>query len=296
MTDIWHQLRKENIGGSDVAALFGHGYITKYKLWHEKKGNVEPDDLDNDPRVQAGQFLEAGVIAWANHRWGMNFYQPKVYVTHPFIKGMGCTPDAFSSGFDDVEKPTDRIAQIKTVDGLQFNMEWEADGELITHAPLHIMLQCQHEMACTGAKENWLIVLVGGNRLYRMVIERDEETIRIIEAAVKAFWLTIANDEEPTPDFSDDGDTIRKLCKRLKVIKETDLSDDDDLRDALEKLKVVMHNRKVSTDQEAYIKNKLIYCYGDEYERIRCGDITATIKADINGHIRVMIGSEKVSI
>lgn len=291
MTELWHQLRKGNIGGSDVAALFGYGYVTKYKLWHEKKGNIEPDDLGNDPRVQAGQFLEAGVIAWANHKWNMEFFQPKVYAKHKQIDGMGCTPDAF-----DPMTTEGRIAQVKTVDSMQFSTEWENDGELITHAPLHIMLQCQHELACTDAQENWLIVLVGGNRLYRMVIQRDEETIQIIERAVKEFWRTIREDEEPAPDFIEDGSTIRALCKRLNVIKEDDLSDDADLRDMLEKLTVVMHNRKVSTDSEAYIKNQLIYLYGDEHERIRCGDITATIKADINGHIRILIGSEKVSI
>lgn len=298
MSEQWHKLRRENIGGSDVAALFGHGYISKYELWHIKKGNVEPAYLDNNERVQAGQFLEAGVIAWANHRWNLNFKQPRAYAKHPRISGMGCTPDAFDYAYgveDNKPVGVDRIAQIKCVDGLQFAKELENDGEIITHAPLHIMLQCQHEMACTGATENWLIVLVGGNRLYRMVVERDDQVIKIIEDAVVAFWRTVEEGVEPAPDYVADGGTIRTLREKLNVIEEVDLSDDDDLLELLEGLHGATSQRKICAEAEERHKNKLIHLYG-EYERIRCGDMTATIKADKNGHIRILIGNEKVSL
>ena len=294
MTDLWHQLRKEHIGGSDIACLFGEGYVSRYRLWNEKKGIIAPTNLDADERVQAGKFLEAGVIAWANHRWNMHFYQPKMYVKHPRIKGMACTPDAFSSGFDDVSSPTERIAQIKCVDNIQFR-EWEVSGEIITHAPLHIELQCQHEMACTGAQENWLIVCVGGNKLFRKVIQRDEDVIQIIEREVTEFWKSIEDNVPPVPDYVNDGDIIRDIRKKLNVIERVDLSDDNSLYDTIELLKKHIASRKVASDAETFIKNEIIHLYG-EYGFIKCRDNFLTVKPDINGHIRVLIGTEKVTI
>lgn len=294
---LWQDLRKTHIGGSEIGSLFGCGYMTAYQLWHSKSGNYTPPSLDDDERVQAGQFLENGVIQWANRRWGVFFYQPKVYVKHPVVEGMGCTPDAFTSGLDsiDVTYPNQRIAQIKVVDSLQFCREWEFDGDTITHAPLHIMLQCHHEMACCRAEENWLIVLVGGNRLYRMVVQHDEEVIHIIERKVKDFWKSIRDGNPPSPDFIQDGNVIRQLRSKLSIIERVDLSGDSDLYNLLVDLKGQAHTRKLAADAEDRLKNKLIHVYG-EYEFIKCGDMTATIKPDKNGHIRLTIGSEKLAI
>lgn len=285
----WHQLRRQHVGGSEIAALFGESpYMTAFKLWHQKRGSVEAENLDDNERVQAGRFLEAGVMEWANYKWGMNFYRPDVYVKHPGIVGMGCTPDAFHP--DGIYHQA-IIAQIKNVDSLQFAREWEADGDTITKAPLHILLQVQHEIACCEADESWLIVLVGGNRLYRMMCPRDDETIRLIESRVAKFWV----DTVPPPNYLADGDTIRSIRKRLPTCEHIDLSDDDELDKILRCLRDHAYYRKINEDRETIEKNKLIHLYG-EYERIKCNEFTATIKPDKNGHIRVWLGTETVTI
>src|SRR5438876_1235420 len=95
MSQLWHDLRAKHVGGSEVAALFNESpYLTRYQLWNIKAGLIEPPNLDDDERVQAGQFLEDGIVSWANKKWNMNFTRAGVYVKHATVEGMGCTPDA----------------------------------------------------------------------------------------------------------------------------------------------------------------------------------------------------------
>lgn len=289
MTDLWKSLRAEHVGGSEVAALFGHGRVSRYRLWHEKKGNMQPENLDDVERVQAGKFMEAGTLAWANAKWGTEFYPPNVYVKHATLKGMGCTPDAFH-----FKEEKDIIAQVKVVDYLQFRDGWEADGDVITEAPMDILLQCQHEMACTGARENHLIALVGGNRLCKMILPRDETIIAIIENQVENFWRSIADNFEPQPDFTEDGPVIRTLLARLPVIEEENLTDDGYIGALIDRLKLSSHARKLAADAEEAQRNELIYmCEGAR--RVRHGDNIVNFITDKNGRLRVMINSEKMA-
>ena len=51
--------RRNYIGGSDIAAILGMSrWKTPLKLWLEKTGEVEPDDLSENEAVQLGIELE----------------------------------------------------------------------------------------------------------------------------------------------------------------------------------------------------------------------------------------------
>ena len=218
--DIWHSLRGDNIGGSETAALFGESpYLSYYKLWAIKFGLIEPDNLDEEERIEAGNFIEPAAIAWYNKRNGTTFYQPKVYIKHKTVKGMACTPDAFDAENKNI------MAQVKNVDSSEFHEKWQAEGRTIKKAPLHILLQCQHEMECADIDESILIVTVGGNRLYSMSIMRDREIGEMICEAVNKFWNTL---HEPKPEFERDIETINKIrqtrLSKLLATVEEDLS------------------------------------------------------------------------
>lgn len=264
MSELWHNLRAENIGGSEVAALFGESpYLTYYRLWHEKRGLIEPENLDESERIQAGKFLEAGALQWANYRWGMEFYQPQQYIRHPSIMGMGCTPDAFSSHDPDI------MAQVKIVDGIQFNLKWDAEGDTITHAPLDIMLQVQHEMECAQMAYNWLIVLVNGNRLYRMICKYDLVIAKLIRENVQKFW---AMEHPPEPNFRRDPETIHALRARMPAKEYVDMSDDRYLyrlvKNAMRATKIA-RNAKDKVDM---LNAEVAYFVGNA-KHIRCRDI-----------------------
>lgn len=268
MSDRWKNLRAENIGGSEVAALFGESSfgLTYYKLWHIKRGFIQPDNLDDVERVQAGKFMEQGALLWANHRYGSNFYQPFEYVRHPSIKGMACTPDAY-------DRDAGIAAQVKVVDFMQFKRHWEADGETITKAPLSILLQVQHELECLRMPQNHLIVVVGGNKLYRMICPRDEDVGRICRDAVEKFW---AMDDPPEPDFKNDKETIDDLRKSLPSKDFEDFSHDKHFKKLCKKAMVETLKRNISQDALDAINAEIVHMIGGA-ENVKCGELVLSL-------------------
>lgn len=275
-TEHWHDLRSKTIGGSDVASCFGESpYLSRYKLWHIKAGLLPADDLSENERIQAGNYMEPAILAWANDKWGCDFERRKVYAQHDKITGMGSTPDAFSVSNDKMQ------AQIKNADSLQWRLKWQADGDTITDAPLHILLQCQHEMACTGATQCWLIVCVGGNSLYRMIIDRRESTIRMIESAVVEFWASIASGIAPQPDFKLDYDTIARLNAAGIKGKTLDLTGSNRLPSLLDEYAMASKAARAWTNVAEVTRGELLHMCGDA-EVITWGDIgfkITTVKA-----------------
>jgi predicted phage-related endonuclease len=265
--DVWKKLRAENIGGSEVASLFGEGRTSYYQLWHIKRGLLEPINLDDVERVQAGKFMEKGAIDWWNYRYKGHFYQPHQYVRAVDIKGMGCTPDAL-----DAVDPT-LMAQVKIVDFLQFRDKWEAEGEIIKKAPLEILLQVQHEMECCNRDQSVLIVVVGGNKIYSMYCQRDRQIGQMIREQVNIFWDM---NEPPEPDFDRDGDAILELRKRLPQKEFSDFTYDKNLykllRNGLKK-KVVKDKAQDALDR---INAEIIYII-ENNQHVRCGDMLVSL-------------------
>lgn len=281
MSDLWRELRARNVGGSEIAALFNLSpYTTHYRIWHEKRGLLTPVEIENE-RIQAGQFLEPAIIQWANAKWGLRLQKCHEYVEHPTLEGMGCTPDAF-----DLED-TEYLAQIKNVDGLRFSIEWEAEGDTITKAPIHILLQVQHEMEACQKKHSYLIVCVGGNRLYVMDCKRDDDTCRIIRNKIAAFW---ASTEPPSPEFDKDADTIARIKKSLPAMKFDDLSDDMRLYKILKDFQKFNHKKLKANDQLEALKAEITY-FSKQYEAVRCRDIVVTFKNN-----RMFIKSEEIPL
>lgn len=266
MTDIWHELRSKNIGGSEVAALFNESpHTTHYELWHIKRGLIPPKDLDGDPRVQAGKFFEKGALDWANYKWGLDFYQPEIYVQHPNVDGMGCTPDAYSKSDPNL------MAQVKTVDSMQFSPKfgWECDGETITKAPLHILLQVQHEMECCQKAQSYLIVVVGGNRLLGMICDYDREIGSILRKKVLGFWL---DSKAPEPDFKRDGPAIREIKSKLPIVKYEDFSFDKHLHEVLLETKALRVEIAQKMDYLDELEARVNYLLPPA-DCVKCGDI-----------------------
>jgi hypothetical protein len=92
-----------------------------------------------------------------------------------------------------------------------FKEKWDAEGDVLIEAPVHYLLQVQAQMACTGKDHGFIVVCVGGNKLYKMRVERHDKIIARIEAEVAAFWESIREGREPRPDFTQDGATISRL-------------------------------------------------------------------------------------
>lgn len=210
MTNIPVSERSKWIGASESAALFGVSpNITKFELWHQKAGNIPPPDLSLDERVNAGQFMEPSIAAWAQHKWHWPILKVDDYRPSPHVNRMGASFDFMTvDGAEPVE--------IKNIDYSVFMRDYDAEGDVIVDAPADKLIQVQHQLACPrpGAKipdRGWLVACVGGNRLYRMEILRHDALIVKLETEVTAFWGSIEKNEPPIPDFQADTTALALL-------------------------------------------------------------------------------------
>lgn len=205
MTLIPLEERQKWVGASEVAALFGASrFLTKFELWHRKAGNIPAPDLDGNERVQAGRHLEPAIASWAASKWEWPIRNVTDYSPHPTVEGLGASLDFETQDGEPVE--------IKLIDSLVFRDEWQAERDTILDAPLDYLLQVQAQLACRPkAERGWLVTCVGGNRLYRMEIERHKRIIARIEGDVSMFWASVREGREPKPNFQADAATIAML-------------------------------------------------------------------------------------
>lgn len=221
----WLETRARNVNSSEVAALFGLSpYLTPLELWALKKGLITDGFKDND-RAAAGRFLEAGIAAWAEEKWGIKSKPFKDYLEEPALR-IGSSFD-----FELVEWPDAPVqgwagrvpVEIKMVDFLQFHgsfkngyqdRKWNADDLEDIQAPPHIELQLQQEMMESGAPFGIIIVCVAGNTLHKIVRMRNDVIIGKIRDRIAQFWSDVDAGREPSADYERDADTIKRLYAR----------------------------------------------------------------------------------
>lgn len=271
----WHSLRRQHVGGSEVAALFAeHAQISKFELWNRKKGTVAEPDLSNSERMFWGSVLEPAIAEGVRLKtgWKVN----KVHRYHSML------PDLGLGGSLDYEivghERGPGVLEIKTADWLIVR-GWE-DGE----PPLSYELQVQAYLSCTGRAWGCMAVLVGGNELRLFDYERRPKTIEIIEAEVAAFWHSIAANEPPRPNFSQDGATIGKLYASVAPGKVLDMSESNRLPALIADYRRGAAQEKEGDAIKSTAKAEILPLIGDA-ERVICGSATISAKTIAGSHI-----------
>lgn len=196
----WLATRQKNVGGSEVAALFDlppedrPAYLlTRFALWHIKAGNADPPPVDEE-LTEVGQILEPAIAKLTARRQGWTVSKGG-YVADPKTPGMGCTLDYVIESDEQEDGPG--CLELKNVGWLVHKDSWLDD-----EPPLHILLQLQHQLACTGYKWGAVSALVGGNKLHVYRYHRREPIIEDIRRRVKEFWQSIRDGREPPVDGS----------------------------------------------------------------------------------------------
>jgi putative phage-type endonuclease len=183
--EAWLASRKEAIGASEVAALFGlmpKAWGSQYTLWANKVGLGPPPEELTGEWLEWGQILEEPIAQryqTVTHRKLWKGGGPFCVAQHSTLPYLRCTPDRFV-----VEAP-DRegvgVLQVK-------NASWFKDSDWDEGTPDYVRVQLQTEMCVTGAAWGSAAVLVGGNKFRYVDVEREPELIAEIEAQVQHFW------------------------------------------------------------------------------------------------------------
>ncbi|MBQ8636306.1 YqaJ viral recombinase family protein [bacterium] len=183
--------RRNYIGGSDIAAILGMSrWKTPLKLWLEKTGEVEPDDLSENEAVQLGIELEdfvAQKFARENNKKVRKTSQMYVHKKHPFMV----------AHIDRLIAGADEILECKTCASYKQD-EWEEDK-----IPQEYILQVIWYLGITGKKTGYIAVLIGGQKFKSKPIKFDKNLFDLMVESAKEFWECVQTKTMPAITVQD---------------------------------------------------------------------------------------------
>jgi hypothetical protein len=157
--------------------------VSLIRLWREKRGEVEPEDLSSNLVVQLGVATEALNRAWYERKTGRVVADVQRWVRHPVKRWMAATFDGVVGGVD-------------TVFEAKFMLPWSFSEEAA--AEKH-MAQLQHNMWVTNAKSAALSIITGGGKWIEMTIAADALYQHFLVTAERRFWRCVQNGDIPRP-------------------------------------------------------------------------------------------------
>jgi predicted phage-related endonuclease len=124
------------MGGDEVHLL---------RLWREKRGEIEPEDLSGNLIVQLGVVTERLNRLWFERNTGQVVTDVQRHVRHPINRWMGATLDGMIEG-------------AKKVFEAKYMLPWTFSEEAAVEKH---MAQLQHNMWITGTNAAALSIITG---------------------------------------------------------------------------------------------------------------------------------------
>jgi predicted phage-related endonuclease len=159
--------------GDDETALL--------RLWREKRGEAEPEDLSGNLIVQLGLATENLNRHWFERNTGQAIESIQRRLRHPVLQWMGATLDGMVAGSGAVFEA-------------KFMLPWSFSEEAA--AEKH-MAQLQHNMWVTNAKVAALSIITGGGKWVELSISADPLYQHLLLTAEKKFWRCVESGEPP---------------------------------------------------------------------------------------------------
>jgi predicted phage-related endonuclease len=91
--------RRTFIGGSDARVIMGGDEAALLRLWREKRGEAEPEDLSGNLIVQLGLVTEDLNRHWYERNSGQTVECVQHRLRHPVLRWMSATPAKRSRTF-----------------------------------------------------------------------------------------------------------------------------------------------------------------------------------------------------
>src|SRR5580704_4331637 len=85
--------RRSFVGGSDARIIMGTDEVALLRLWQEKRGELEPEDLSGNLIVQLGLVTEPLNRHWYERNTGQAVKEVQRRVQHPVVRWMAATLD-----------------------------------------------------------------------------------------------------------------------------------------------------------------------------------------------------------
>jgi predicted phage-related endonuclease len=173
--------RKHFVGGSDARVIMGQDETALIRLWREKRGEAEPEDLSGNLPVQLGVVTEALNRHWYERNTGQVVTAVQRRMQHPVIRFLAATLDGLVEG-------TGAVFESK------FMLPWYFSEEA---AAQKYIAQLQHNMWVTNATTAVLSIITGGGKWVQLTIPADSLYQHLLLTAEKKFWRCVQSGEPP---------------------------------------------------------------------------------------------------
>ena len=173
--------RRYFIGGSDARIIMGDDETALLRLWREKRGEIEPEDLSGNLLVQLGLATEDLNRRWYEANTGQVVIDVQRQIRHPVLRWMGATLDGRVQGSDAVFEA-------------KFMLSWLFSEEA---AAKKYMPQLQHNMWVVAARTAVLSVITGGGKWVEILAHADPLYQHLIVTAERNFWRCVESGEQP---------------------------------------------------------------------------------------------------
>jgi predicted phage-related endonuclease len=183
-SNIWKEFqidRRSFIGGSDARVIMGSDEAELIRLWREKRGEVEPENLSDKLIVQLGTATEDLNRRWYERNTGLSIKDLQRRIQHPVYKWMAAT-------LDGVIDPGGAVFEAK------FMLPWTFSEEAA--AGKH-MAQLQHNMWVSDSRSAVLSIITGGGKWVELTINADPLYQHLLLTAEKKFWRCVTSGEVP---------------------------------------------------------------------------------------------------
>ena len=196
----WHRAdRRHFIGGSDARIIMGDDEPALIRLWREKRGEIEPEDLSGNLIVQLGVVTEHLNRLWYERNTGKAITDVQRRVKHPVIKWMAAT-------LDGMVEATGAVFEAK------FMLPWSFSEEA---AAEKYMAQLQHNMWVTNATTAVLSIISGGGKWVEITVAADSLYQHLLLTAEKKFWRCVESGDLPRRFFAE---TPRPRIEAVRIV------------------------------------------------------------------------------
>lgn len=185
----WLKVRRQGLGGSDVAEITGaSSFTTPFEIWQDKTSDTDPVEEVKDifwfgqevEPLLATRFTEDTGIATRNVGTYANKKTPWAIAN----------PDRLTADGGILEIKTTGIYTDKARD-------WQA-GEI----PDNAYVQLQWYLSVTGRSHGWFIALVDRTPHIVGPVDRDDDLIAEIRSTAALFWAHVLANDPPPVDLA----------------------------------------------------------------------------------------------
>lgn len=188
----WLAARAFGLGSSDAPAVMSKSrWASPMSVYADKLGLAEP--MPVQPWHKWGLLHEPAIALDYEDQTGHKLFNPGAFTIfqHPSLKFMQVTPDRLIEPTEGHDGWGSLSIKTTTIYKAQ---EWEVEP------PLEADIQFQHELYTLGLSWGVIAVLIGGQDVVHVPVDRNDKFCEVLVEHEMAFWQRVINQLPPDAD------------------------------------------------------------------------------------------------